>query len=312
MTFVTLDTFVSYHRMVMERLNDIYQLTSSRAHAASVDDLRHEVSAWHRQPAAQLSPPEPRTFFADLGLLQEATAQILSNIPPARYDINMGVIPTTELLGQLHALHANTLEWLRHINGLLTGLDQHLRAQIPDPQAHTRNEGLQQAIQALAEQLTRIAGANADTSRSILSQLAELHNGGHDGNASVVNLLSRILASLPNPTVPETAASLPSYVAVHPNEHCRTFGYVFSQQAAFRLPMDFTSRPLSTAYQLFFEVHSKPGHSELVAALYDAGALVLQRTLTTPHKLDSMPGDALALLHSDSPHFIYKLRGRNT
>lgn len=312
MTYLTLETFIQYHNILMQQLHAMHQLIQTRANASSLESLRGQVSSQLLESPVTKLFPEDRTFFGDPIAAIAATAQLLSNTPPARYDLSLSNLPTTELLGQMHALHANLLEWLTHLDHNLSQLSEHVRAHLPDPDEPKRHTDFAAGLQALTEEVTRLAASCSNLAPNLAREIAALQpSSSAEAPLKVVELLGKILAAIPSAEPPVQPVALPPFQAAHPSANCRTYGFVTWNDRSVKLLLDVVGLPRSTAYELSLLISEKASHTDVTASLSSSGVPVLFRQMSTPHQLTSLPGDALALLHANCPSFIYKFNRAN-
>lgn len=262
--------------------------------------------------------PTDRTFFTNLNAAVTATGNLLTHVPPARYNLPTTSLPLDELYGLLHALHRNSLEWLTHIS--------HATDQIIDKLSTVENGVLNEVrsnsrkldliLQRISEVESKIndqTTSNIDdhlskTLTSIETKLQELHV------KLIANPTNNQAGPSSNLTKPSSAdthsahSSLPIFQANHPTARCRSYGYVEFNGLSLHIPMDVRGRRSSTALRLITKHTLSSDATTVEYELLDDDALLLTEEIKTPHELDRPFGDSLALLHSKCPNFIYKIR----
>jgi len=258
-------------------------------------------------------PSDSRVFFTDLQSALGATAALLSNVPPNRYDITAGSLPQNELFGQLHALHANLLEWLRHLDAQLDNMQRQNATNFADQATRQSSDAISSSINTVisaVHQLGQQQQSCNELGPRILANLQELKDSITTADPTNALLaIARALAAMGHSSDSTTPPQnpLPEYRAVHPTLPCRTHGVLLFDSIHSRVPMDIRDSPPSTSLELRLSTKRTASESVVDFALYDAGALLLSKHLHTPHELTNLPGDALALIHQNCPKFVYKL-----
>lgn len=257
-----------------------------------------------------------RTFFTHRDPTLASTQALLSHRPPGNYGVHQTSIPPEELYGLLLRLHANLVEWLMHLDTNIQTTARTTEIRGIDEHATRNLQILDNKLDKLLDQLTRIANpaSPAPTDLSSLSDdiraiKLELSRTTAEGTLQkLIDALAKLPPSKGTETqVSETPAQLPPYAAKHPETTCRTHGVLVFDDIHTRIPMDLLGRPASTNLQLSFRVTQSESETELKFTIYNAGSLLLSRNITTPTMLQNLPGDALSLIHEHCPNFVYKL-----
>lgn len=269
------------------------------------------VAIAHVNQAAQPEAPGTleRVFFSDAQAALTATNALLSNVPRARYPITVGDLPREQLFGQLHAIHANTLEWLTHMDNQLNSIEQKVNtcARQNTVEVATKRD-IDELIRVVRELGSHHPQAQMDISplldefRAIKTQITE------QNPTEALQLITSVLSTITSGhhTAP-VMDQLPHYQAEHPTATCRTHGTLIFDELHAKVPMDVTGYPPSSSLQMHLKVKREAHDTAVSFALYNADALLLSRTVRTPHEMLNLPWDAFALIHHNCPQFIYKM-----
>lgn len=308
--------------VVLEKLQLIIA-ESGRNHAAITagqQHIRQQIAALQMaqlerstiEPPGQ-QPPVERTFFTNALAATQASQYLNSHVPPGNRPLNYERLPTTELYGQLHALHENLLEWAMATHNAvinIRGNAQHTREEVG--QLHRQNEHLMELLEAIRASVIT-ASSNVSGAQTIAHRLDEL---GHQIQARpTTEALQTIVATLrlqvppvegnPIQDVLQLNSRLPPYVARHPNQTCRTYGRIHYCQQVFRIPMDVKDRARSTTLNITVEQQIASDRTILNLTLRDNDRLLTNHTVSLKQHLAQMPLDALAEMHALCPNFIY-------
>ncbi|ARQ03278.1 hypothetical protein [Allexivirus sigmamedicagonis] len=269
-----------------------------------------------RTPSVTTTPNQ-RVFFSELQSALNATNALLANRPEVDYQIQQSPLPIEELFGQLHALHANSIKWYKHLEGLqnqATLQIQRLHAALPAT-ADTNSSQINQALHSIlanSERIINLLNQDRRVLDDINPQLTSIRE--QIDRSSPLDVLQQILAivSRANPTEPPLEpVTLPNFEVEHPSLECRTHGLLVFDNIHAMIPMDITTRPPSTSLQLSINVTENRETTTVQFTIYDAGALIKSGHVSTPHRLSELPGDALFLIHQKCPNFTYKLTHSN-
>nr|QYA72402.1 40 kDa protein [Garlic virus B] len=308
-------TLDSKLKPIKEILHTVTSTITTKANEGTSQNQNH-VSL--REIANREQVPTDRTFFTSLNAALTATGNLLTHVPPARYNLPTTSLPLDELYGLLHALHKNSLEWLTHIShdadqiiSKLSAVENGVLNEI-----HNDSRRLDLILQRISEVESKInyqATPTLDhhlseTLTSIETKLQELHV---KLIATPTNNQAGPSSSITKPDGADTHlnhSTLPTFEAKHPTARCRSYGYVEFNGLSLHIPMDVRGRRSSTALRLITKHTLSSDSTTVKYELLDDGALLLAEEIKTPHKLNQPLSDSLALLHSKCPNFIYKIR----
>nr|QED44676.1 TGB3 [Garlic virus D] len=266
-----------------------------------------------------------RTFFSNANIALDATRTLLGYVPPARYDVPPVTLPLDELFGQLHALHQNSLEWLTHINhnvdSILDMLNPSNLLSQGTPLSRVREtlaaltrkvDGIHSILQSSRPDPDQPSSSRPVSRLEVIEHsLERLHIKIDELTFAVAQVHDRPHIT-PVPDVPRPSTStrdLPAYQAQHPTRPCRAYGTVLFEDTIYKIPMDLTGRPVSTALKLELHLTTNDQTTVVSYKIYDDGYLLLSDDIETAHKLQHRLSDCLALLHQKCPNFIYKIKG---
>ncbi|UXP34784.1 TGB3 [Garlic virus J] len=274
--------------------------------------------------------PNSRVFFSNINAALDATRDILSYVPPNRYNVPQTTLPLEELFGQLHALHQNLLEWLTHIS---KDVDHILSRTTTSTSTPGIPSDLMKVIDNIQISVDDVKSLQATTQEMLTAHNADgterlnaIEN--HLGNLqSMLNgLLTKPSPTISDNTLPTTSDGTPSnkpvvdedeplrsqiepYQAKHPTKRCRTYGNIIYNGVNSHIPMDLLGRPVSTALKLYIDPVSTNSGTTVNYKLFDDNSLLLAETVQTPHIMTQPLSDSLALLHSKCSEFLYKIKG---
>nr|QED44268.1 TGB3 [Garlic virus A] len=282
------------------------------------------VSESLSEPLENTAETLQRTFYQNATLAIDATRTLLGYVPPARYNVPPIILPLDELYGQLHALHQNSLEWLTHVSHNVDSVLNMLDPSSPFSQG-TPISRLRDALGTLSKTVDSIHSSlqstTADPDRPSSSQnytklddigqsLEALHHKVDELCLSLRHDKSQqqTTPSSDTSSPKDVAKDLPTYLAIHPNRPCRTYGTILFDNTNSRIPMDIIGRPASTALRLELSVTPSDQSTTVTYKIFDDGYLLISDNARTNHKLQHFPSDCLALLHQKCPSFIYKIQ----
>lgn len=287
-----------------------------------IQHLEHTLTLRNWPHDLQPPPPMNRVLFSNAALALEATRNLLSHVPPTRYNLPQTTLPLDELYGQLHALHQNSLEWLTHIGSDTDRLivdfgtfsstavanHDHMTTHLANirDELHTLRD-LPQLLNRLLKQQELHLQTLTDTQKEIAALKTLIH---HNLTQSQTQESSTPSSSQSGATTHQPQPSdLHPYQARHPTTRCRTYGTLIYNGSSLHMPMDILGKPASTALQLQVDIKPSPGGTNVTYKLADNGALLLSDEIFTPHKLNKPLSDALSLLHDNCSNFIYNNKG---
>lgn len=299
------------HIALLQRL--LLEELEALARRADVQQLDRQISVLTRtlidQGAGQ------RSFFERLPDAIDATNAVLSNRPAGSYNITEGGLPLDQLYGLMHALHVNNIAWHKHSEQFHVAADNTLgqilkilSKDTPEPDPKWPD------IQNQLKELTSSAQHTATTCDTIGRRLHEIEKSLTERDITgrlleIKDSLSKVeqmLVTIQPSATPDTPKLQP-YRAQHADHICRSYGQLESSGTLVHLPMDLTDRPRSSSLRLRYTLASDPTLTRLNFILTDGDTLLLARSVVTPHLLTDLPGDALHLLHTFCPKFLYKL-----
>lgn len=309
---LTLDSKLKPIKEILDTVTSIIP-TKANEGTSQIQDQTSLYEVTNREQA-----PADRTFFTNLDAALTATGNLLTHVPPARYNLPTTSLPLDELYGLLHALHKNSLEWLTHISHdadqIINKLSTVESGILDEVRNNSRRMDL--LLQRVAEVETKINDRNtftanhhlSETLTSIETRLQELHV---KFIATPTDNQAKPSSSITKPSSADIhldQSGLPIFEAKHPTARCRSYGQVEFNGLCLHIPMDVRGRRASTALRLITKHAPSSTATTVKYELLDDGALLLTEEIKTPHKLNQPLGDSLALLHSKCPNFIYKIR----
>lgn len=291
-------------------------LYHSRSSQSSGDiNVQEDLSpTLHRvENLIQILLAQHRDFLPALEFLTEATESILSNVPPSRHQVSPSTLPTSELVGQLHALHGNTLEWFMHLDKELGEIRSKVFEETSPPAPPIEPWGPLNELNEQLDRLVREALNGQPDWKSILEradnlEAASSHVGLRTNVALTIQMLTALSIAKTNPDRNHGPKRTP--LDVQPlNLSCRTHGVLSFRGSQLRIPLDILGARPRSSLLLSLEASDDGNSATVNATLSDAGLVVFHHTATTKHTLISLPGDALHLLHSSCPKFLFRLPG---
>nr|BAA61815.1 40kDa protein [Garlic virus B] len=300
----------------IKEILDTFTSTVPTKASESTSQTQDQISL--REAADREQTPTDRTFFTNLNAALTATGNLLTHVPPARYNLPATSLPLDELYGLLHALHKNSLEWLTHLSHdadqIINKLNTVENGVLNEARSDSRRLDLiLQRISEVESKINDQATPTLDhhllkTLTSIETRLQELHA---KLIATPTDNPAGPSSSMTKPSGADTHSDhsvLPIFEAKHPTARCRSYGHVEFNGLSLHIPMDVQGRRPSTALRLITKHTLSSDATTVKYELLDDGALLLTEEIKPLYKLNHPLSDSLALLHSKCPNFIYKIR----
>nr|AHB87055.1 putative serine-rich protein [Escobaria virus] len=219
------------------------EIKESLLHINRSEQLRTNY-AEQAAPTDADSQAPTRVFYANAELAVRAIQTLLSNTPSQRHAVATGQLPLNELYGLQHALHANTIEWFKHVEHLITSSGRSA--------SNARRELRQELLASLSDLISELRRLSADqavanqTLNRLQANIEEIT--GNVSQLELPTLIMRLTEAIRNPgsvstSEPADYATLPVYQATHSQLRCRTYGTLVWEDNTHKVMMDVTSSP---------------------------------------------------------------------